>query len=299
MHCPNCGNAVGADDLYCTACGALLPTPQTKHRNRIGAILKAIGIAVLACAVYYAVQYGAVLIWQLRYIASSKNSGMITYDELLSAFNEASEYLTIIINAVTLLMIAVFLRLRRSSLADSAGWRGAPASRTLAALVTGAAMQLAVILVVLFLPIPESVLTDHAEFMESSASLGVQLICGAIAAPILEETLFRGIIYSRARSAMGKPAALIFSALVFAVMHGDLMAAVNAFFFGLLFGILYDRFDSVLVPMAFHAGFNAAAYLIPESLDSLLMLAACFASAGIAVIGFYLIFRKEPKESQK
>lgn len=299
MYCHNCGKENRDTSNYCTSCGTLLHGAVSANRSRGVRVLGAIGTALLCCALFLAVQYAVVFVWELKYIADMYPYGSMNIDDITSALSDAFDYITIIADAVTLFILAIFFRLRRSSLAKSAGWQPAPASRAAAAAVTGLAMQFAVVLVIALLPIPESVMDSHADTMTAmtSAPVYIRLLSASVAAPVLEETMFRGIIYRRCRDAMGVPAALILSAAVFAVMHGDLLSGVNAFVFGLLFALLYERFDSVIVPMAFHAGFNTAAMLIPDGMDSVLFIALCFAAAGVAVIGFYLVFRRENKIS--
>lgn len=295
MFCHNCGREAKSTSNYCTACGTRLMRDESAGRLRFVKILRALGATALCCALYFAVQYAVVFVWEVKYIAETFTFGVpIDIERITSALYEVFDYITIIVDAAVLFIVAIFFRIRRSSLSDSAGWRPAPPLRTLAAGVTGLALQFAVILVVAFLPIPESMMESHNDAMSAmtSAPVAIRLLSAAVAAPVFEETLFRGVIYQRWRGAVGVPLALVLSSAVFAVMHGDLISAVNAFVFGLLFGILYERFNSVAVSMALHAGFNAAAMLIPESIDSVLFFSLCFAAAGVAVVGFYLVFRR-------
>lgn len=96
------------------------------------------------------------------------------------------------------------------------------------------------------------------------------IITAVIAAPVLEEVLFRGIIqdgflkqYSPARS-------IIWSAVIFGVIHMIPAQALNACFLGLAFGWLYYRTRSLWLCMFLHFVNNSLSslpLLFDEPLD--------------------------------
>jgi len=83
-----------------------------------------------------------------------------------------------------------------------------------------------------------------------------------ITAPVVEEFVFRGILY-RAFSAHIRPLwANVVQAALFSAMHMNLKAAVVLFLFGLVLGTLTRRSGGLLGPMVMHAAFNLIAALI-------------------------------------
>ena len=83
-----------------------------------------------------------------------------------------------------------------------------------------------------------------------------------IAAPVVEEFVFRGILY-RAFSAHIRPIwANVLQAALFSAMHLNLKAALMLFLFGLVLGTLTRRSGGLLGPMVMHAAFNLIAALI-------------------------------------
>lgn len=97
--------------------------------------------------------------------------------------------------------------------------------------------------------------------LRSSQSLG-QYICFGLAAmvlaPIVEEMLFRGILYSFLKQ-FGRPGmALWVSSLFFAIIHANVMTFIPLTFLGLILVWLYERSQCLLAPIAAHAAFNAA-----------------------------------------
>ena len=70
-----------------------------------------------------------------------------------------------------------------------------------------------------------------------------------ILAPVLEELLFRGILLQRWRVKWGVTPALIISALIFGILHFNVIALFNV---GLLMAVLYWRSNCLLIPIICH-----------------------------------------------
>lgn len=81
-------------------------------------------------------------------------------------------------------------------------------------------------------------------------------------APLVEETVFRGILFGALRVRMRLPVAAVTSAAIFAAAHGYGVAGfVSVFWSGLVWAWAYERTRSVLPGMAAHALNNVAATL--------------------------------------
>ena len=79
----------------------------------------------------------------------------------------------------------------------------------------------------------------------------------AVAAPLLEETLFRGIFLTFLLKKYRPRTAIIISALVFAVFHMNIWQGTAAFVMGLFFGYLFWRTRSLFYPVLLHFMNNA------------------------------------------
>ncbi|RVU86184.1 CPBP family intramembrane metalloprotease [Leucothrix sargassi] len=102
-----------------------------------------------------------------------------------------------------------------------------------------------------------------SEFMiklwESTDNIVLLLIAVVIAAPIFEETLFRGFMFSGIqRSYLGTGVAIGFSAASWAVIHTQYQAfdLITIFFFGILLAMARIASQSLLLPITLHATFN-------------------------------------------
>ena len=80
-------------------------------------------------------------------------------------------------------------------------------------------------------------------------------------APVMEETLTRGLLLGGLREAYGLPLALCLSVGVFALLHFDLTQTLSAAVCGLVLGALYLHSGSLLCCILAHAAYNFVSYL--------------------------------------
>jgi membrane protease YdiL (CAAX protease family) len=85
----------------------------------------------------------------------------------------------------------------------------------------------------------------------------VAVIATVIVAPIAEETFFRGVAFTAWSREYGFRRAVIASALLFATIHGSLVALLPIFGLGVGLALLYHRTRSLPASIAMHATFNA------------------------------------------
>ncbi|SDQ07218.1 hypothetical protein SAMN05421664_0314 [Chryseobacterium soldanellicola] len=84
----------------------------------------------------------------------------------------------------------------------------------------------------------------------------VMVITAVIMAPIFEEIIFRGIIQKGLMNKGVKPwKAIIFSSIIFGVVHANPWQFVGAVLLGCVLGLVYYKTKSLLLPMLLH-GFN-------------------------------------------
>lgn len=82
-------------------------------------------------------------------------------------------------------------------------------------------------------------------------------IMAVIVAPICEELLFRGVLYTNVKSLGYRRLAMWGSAVLFGVIHNNLMSLVPLTLFGVVLVLLYERAGNLLAPITAHAFFNA------------------------------------------
>ncbi len=96
----------------------------------------------------------------------------------------------------------------------------------------------------------------------------VTLLCAVILAPIAEELFFRKALIDRL-SAYHPMDAILFSALLFGLIHGNLTQFLYAFPIGVLFGIIYWRTKNIRYTILLHMGMNTLGGLLPQLVQRL------------------------------
>ena len=76
-------------------------------------------------------------------------------------------------------------------------------------------------------------------------------------APLLEEPLFRGVVFGGFSKVMPVWAAMALSGFLFALVHINAATMIPLWFLGIAFAWLYASTDTLLAPMAVHFTFNA------------------------------------------
>ncbi len=86
------------------------------------------------------------------------------------------------------------------------------------------------------------------------------LFCYGVITPLAEELLFRGIFYNCFRRYMKLPAAMVMSAALFAMYHGNSVQGIYGFLMGCLMVYAYEYFGDFRMPLAVHMLANLLAY---------------------------------------
>lgn len=94
-----------------------------------------------------------------------------------------------------------------------------------------------------------------------SATLIFDAFTAIILAPILEELVFRGVLFNRLKIRIGIIPAMLLTSFIFGIGH-DFGGMTSAFLFGICMCILYLKTDNILVPMAVHFTNNLVATIL-------------------------------------
>lgn len=90
----------------------------------------------------------------------------------------------------------------------------------------------------------------------------INILIIAVAAPMIEETLFRGILFGSLRTYCGYWTAIVISAAIFSALHFELIGFVPRFVLGIGLGYLYIKHQSIFPSMGLHALNNLLAVII-------------------------------------
>ena len=199
-------------------------------------VLTALGKSLLYLLFFLAVQFLAGVVYAaIAAAGASLFPGGVDAERILAG-TETAVLLTYLLTAAA---IVLWFRLRHRPLGEAAGLRRC--SGWTAAFCAFCAVGL--------------FYNDHMEILLSDGLIPALSI--AVAAPLAEELMFRGVIQTRLERAMPVWAAVVLQAVLFGVVHGTPIQMAYAFLLGLAFGFLRSRTGSILPGIAAHAAFNA------------------------------------------
>lgn len=95
-----------------------------------------------------------------------------------------------------------------------------------------------------------------------SSNFVIQLIGIGILVPIMEEVLFRGLVYNRFKDYNKEWLSALLGAAVFAVYHGNLLQILFAFPMALIITEVYRRGRTLMAPILFHVAVNVSSIVI-------------------------------------
>lgn len=235
----------------------------------LSALGKAACYALLFIGVQFFVSYAAILLVGVQSgltLASgggTPDAGALA-EQIMDAVLSNTALLTLISNALTLLLLVpIFLAQKKSyareislfPLAPGAIWPLAAGAMALAAVVA---------LLLALLPIPEALMDAYNEGAAGLDKPGlISALSTVIFAPIAEEVIFRGLVYTRLRRAMPAALACVLSSLLFGVLHGQLLWIAYAFVMGVALTIVFERTGTLWANIIVHITFNlAGSYLV-------------------------------------
>jgi hypothetical protein len=107
---------------------------------------------------------------------------------------------------------------------------------------------------------------SYVDTMEAfySASLPLQIVVLGVLVPICEELVFRGLIFKRLRVTSSFFMAMLYSALIFGIMHGNLVQILYGFLLGLMLAYVYEKYGSIWAPITAHMAMNILSVLLTE-----------------------------------
>ena len=104
--------------------------------------------------------------------------------------------------------------------------------------------------------IPTGEMFESAMEYFDSLPMSILLIESCVIAPIFEETLYRGILLKGLINKYNSKKAIVYSALIFGIVHLNMPQGINAFLLGLIIGTVFYYTRSIYICMIMHFANN-------------------------------------------
>lgn len=309
MICPRCQAPAEDGTTFCTQCGTrLAPPAPSPFKKGLFALLRAlcyyflfIGVQAALIFIYeFAISFTLAL--QNTTNAMIDGNYEFDLDAVIGAVTDRllqNIHIILILSAlITILIVFLSFRIRHKDPLAEAHVRPISPIAVAPALVLGAALQVFTALTMALIPIPEETINSFNESSEllTGGPFALEFLSVVIITPIIEELIFRGLVFTRLNRGMKTWLAVALSAVIFGWAHGHIISFVYAGLLGVCLALLMKRQnDSILAPILCHAGFNGTSYLIGllgEEINTMLFFALFFVSVALAVLCAYVLLRK-------
>lgn len=97
-----------------------------------------------------------------------------------------------------------------------------------------------------------------------TGNLWLELVTAGLIVPIAEELIFRGIVFKRMKAVMKPALAIIFSSVIFGIVHGNLVQFVYATILGMGMCFVYMRCRNLWAPIIMHMAANIFSVLLSD-----------------------------------
>ena len=128
----------------------------------------------------------------------------------------------------------------------------------------------------------------------SGTSLPLAIVSVGIVGPIVEEVIFRGLIFYYFQKRYSVKTAIIVQAILFGVIHLNLAQASYAIIIGLFLGYAYVYTQSIWVPIIIHVVNNIVAMVVPEAIAS--MQSWMLVTSGLAMLLLIIVILRMMKK---
>ena len=285
---------------------------QENQPSRMAAVWRSLGAAALYFAIYTLIQTLIAYGYDF-YLYLSTPEGLDRMEQL--AWRERQYYLAgnllmIVIDLCLLAFLAIWFTAKRQRLAPALGMKKTRRAALPTALIAGIGvsclLSFLMSMVTQFLP---DVMEEYSQSMAQTYNMQdflLYALAGVVGAPLIEELFFRHLMAGRLAEGLPRWVAILLSSIVFGVVHQHPVQWVYAGVLGFMLACLYFAYDSIWVPVVFHAGFNSVSLLSYVDLSKLsdgelaqyqrLMLKwyAVFCVLGVAALVLLSLLRTHP-----
>lgn len=104
-----------------------------------------------------------------------------------------------------------------------------------------------------------SIITDYNV---STLPIYIQILASGIIGPILEELLYRGIVYNKLKEFKSIKISMIISTIIFSLMHFSIIDSIYTLFIGYLLVYVYEKSKNLKYSMIIHICINTSVIVL-------------------------------------
>ncbi len=91
---------------------------------------------------------------------------------------------------------------------------------------------------------------------DNNSNVAVTLLSTGILGPIIEELMFRGIIYNELKSKYSNMKSILITTIFFAIIHINVIQILYALIIGFILIFVYEKYNNIKAPIILHMASN-------------------------------------------
>lgn len=252
--------------------------------------LKNIGAALLYIGLYFSVQTVVVLIFEIAVMFKEAAALMMSDGNIKGLTNiiidrvkENEVVLTIAADVVFVAVVWLIFKIRKKKFFAEIGLSKPDPRYIPDAIVIGATLNVVISALFDVIPFPQSWWDSYDAAAMSLEEVNVATVIAiSVVAPIAEEVLFRGLVFTRASRGLGIYVGAVVSSVLFGLMHGAIIWGIYAALLGLIFVFVYVRTRSLFYAMLVHFSFNTVSFFFDKISVSMIVISSILLVAATA-----------------
>lgn len=251
-------------------------------------IWRTIGPVVIHFAIYFVVIYLAAMIF-------ARSDSPLSLDDFMG-----NHFALITIIALLISFAVNYISFRRDYVKQSDFLKKNPI-HLLWVFLIGILMSHALSILLSLLPL-DNILGSY-ETVENDvygATWILVVIRAVIVTPVVEELVFRGLVFRRMKEYTSFWPAAIVSSLLFGLYHMNLVQGIYAFLFGIILCLLYERYGHLAAAIVIHFGANLLSVILQYaniSYPALWVYIVVMVAAVIVSVAIYRFLIKKPENN--
>ena len=183
--------------------------------------------------------------------------GVTDTEAITGLVEKNASLLNLVVNVFVFMFLILFSLTKRGKPVERLRIHPINPAKVFGFILFGICLNVFMSLAFSLIPFPEAMVEAQNEaYSPYFSDIFMAVISVGFATGIAEELLFRSALISPLRSAFGKIPALIISAVVFSLFHTSAIAKIYSLILGLLLGLFFLKYDSVIPAVIIHISFN-------------------------------------------
>ncbi len=155
------------------------------------------------------------------------------------------------------------------------------------------------VLTIVYIHLTQGIFESYVK-VENNVNLGHQSFWGFLLSifliPVFEEIIFRGVMLGTFKKSMNLKVAVVLQALIFAIMHGNIIQSSYTFFLGIILGVAFLYTGSIFGDIICHITFNLFGLLIIPIIEHFYYNNIVYILIGFVLIIFSFILYKHNRK---